>query len=70
MARPTWKRGEPLSDAAQEKLRLLIKERGEVQAANDIGISRVSVVRAAAGSGVRRVTAIAIEAQLAALSRA
>lgn len=65
MAKTTWRRGIPLPDAQQEQLRALIKKWGEEGAATKVGISRVSLMRAAAGFGIRSVTAIAIGARLA-----
>lgn len=60
----SWKTGEPVPQSTQERLRTLIKERGEKGAATLLGITKTSLLRAAAGVGVRKMTSIAIEAQL------
>lgn len=61
----TWMKGIPLEDDAQHRLRSLIKEKGdEKKAAEFIGVGQVSVVRAAAGLGLRRGTAHMIKMAL------
>lgn len=70
MAKPTWRKGIPLADGVQKRLRELVKERGEAAAAEFLGIGRISVVRAAAGCGLRRGTLFVIETKLAAISAA
>lgn len=70
MEKTTWKRGMPIAEPLQEKLRALIKERGESAAADFFGMSKVAMLRAAAGSGVRRVTAFTIETKLSELQTA
>lgn len=69
MAKTEWAKGVPLDAGVQENLRALIRERGHAEAAALIGIGKDSVVRAAAGAGVRKATAIAIEARLREISR-
>jgi hypothetical protein len=61
MAKPVWKKGKPLPDPLQEKLRALVQERGEVEVAEQFGIGQSSIVRAAAGLGLRRGTIRVIE---------
>lgn len=67
MGKPTWKRGVPLSDDALERLRQLIKEQGADATVELLGIRKTTLAYAAAGIGIREVTAIAIEARLEAL---
>jgi hypothetical protein len=64
MPKTSWQQGEPLDSESQVHLRSLIKERGESKTSELLGIPRVSLVRAAAGAGVRRVTAMAIKGAL------
>lgn len=68
MVKPSWRKGIPLAEDVQARLRALVKEKGgEGVVAELLGIGRVSVVRAAAGLGLRRGTAFVIETKLAAL---
>jgi hypothetical protein len=61
-----WRKGTPLDDTVQERLRALIKQKGDEEVSELLGIGRASVMKAAAGGRLRRVTAIAIEARLTA----
>lgn len=70
MGKPTWRKGIPLEDALQERLRALVKERGEKAAAELLEIGEISVLRAAAGVGLRRGTAFVIKMKLDALKQA
>jgi hypothetical protein len=65
MAKPTWRKGIPLESSIQERLRRLVREKGEAAAAELLGIGMSSVVRAAAGCGLRRGTVFVIETKLA-----
>lgn len=67
MAKPTWRKGIPLEDTLQERLRALVKERGEEAVAEMLEIGEISVLRAAAGVGLRRGTAFVIKMKLDAL---
>ncbi len=64
MGKPTWRKGIPLDDALQERLRALVKEKGEKATAELLEIGQISVVRAAAGLGLRRGTAFVIKMKL------
>ena len=64
MAKTTWRKGTPLRDDLQERLRALVKEKGESKVAELLDVGRVSVVRAAAGLGLRRSTAFVIETKI------
>jgi hypothetical protein len=70
MAKPTWQKGIPLNDSLQERLRALLRERGEDAITAMIGVGKSSIVRAAAGLGLRRGTAFVIEARLATMEKA
>jgi hypothetical protein len=56
MARTTWQKGAPLGDSEQNRLRALIRERGEKLVAEVLGIAEICVIRGAAGCGLRRGT--------------
>lgn len=56
MARISWQKGIPLDDSEQNRLRALIRERGEIAAAEMLGIAKICVIRGAAGCGLRRGT--------------
>jgi len=64
MSRTQWRRGSPLDDETQGRLRELIKQHGIEGTSSLLGIGRDSIKAAAAGGGVRDVTAIAIRAKL------
>lgn len=64
MAKTSWRKGIPLAPEFQRKLRGLIAEKGESVAAEWLGLGRGSVLRAAAGVGLRRGTAFVIEMKL------
>lgn len=61
--------GSPLEDTIRAELRALVDRIGEYEAARLIGIGMPAVVRAAAGFGIRRGTAIAIGARLKELNQ-
>jgi len=64
MARTTWTKGVPLGAALQERLRRLVHDVGEKEVAARLGVGVISIVRAAAGLGLRRGTAFVIESKL------
>ena len=64
MTRTQWRRGTPIDDATLSRLRELIKQHGIEGTSELLGIGRDSIKAAAAGGGVRDVTAIAIRAKL------
>jgi hypothetical protein len=66
----TFRHGTPLSPPVQERLRALIVEIGEYEAAKKIGVGYSSIARAAAGMGLRRGTAGLIEMKLEAIKTA
>jgi hypothetical protein len=70
MAKTSWRKGIPLKPSIQEQLRKVISIHGEHTTAEAIGVGVVSVVRAAAGLGLRRGTAFVIETKLASMTRA
>ncbi len=55
-----WKKGTPLDDANQEKLRALVRREGLEKTAKVLDTSTVSVTRAAAGLGLRKGTILLI----------
>lgn len=59
-----WRKGTPLDETLQEKLRKLVRERGEKAAAALLEIGQISVLRGAAGAGMRRGTAFWIKTKL------
>lgn len=69
MARPTWRKGVPLDGADQERLRALIRERGEDAAAELIGVAKICVIRGGAGCGLRRGTIRLIQIGLDAVEK-
>jgi hypothetical protein len=69
MAKTDWRKGAPLPADLQERLRALIRENGSERAAEMLGINSTTMLKAAAGSGVRDVTAIAITAKLEGLKQ-
>ncbi len=70
MSKTSWRMGDPLKSPVQERLRQLIHKHGATETANMLDVARATVVSAAAGAGLRRVTAIAIEAKLASIKSA
>lgn len=64
MIKKTFRHGTPLSPQIQEKLRTVIAEIGEYETAKKIGVGYSSIARAAAGMGLRKGTAVAIEMKL------
>lgn len=66
----TFRHGTPLSPPVQERLRALIAEIGEYETAKKIGVGYSSIARAAAGMGLRRGTAVAIEMKLESIKSA
>ena len=64
MSKTTWQKGIPLKGELQERLRELLRNRGEEEAAKLLGIGETSVIRAAAGLGLRRGTVFIIETKL------
>lgn len=64
MPRTKWQHGDPLDPAYQERLRALLRERGEDAVIELMEISITAILRAAAGTGIRNVTAVAIKAKL------
>jgi hypothetical protein len=59
-----WKKGSPIDERLQQKLRELIRHEGKNQVAERFGIGATTLVHAAAGIGVRRATATVIEIRL------
>jgi len=69
MAKSAWRHGIPLESTAQERLRALIREQGGERAvAKMMDTAPISILRAAAGAGLRRSTAYWIVTRLAGLS--
>lgn len=68
MARTVWQKGIPLDEAAQAYVRKLLKDFGERETARIFDIGVISVVRAAAGCGLRRGTSHIIKMKLSELS--
>lgn len=64
MGKSKWLKGIPLESELQERLRALVQEKGETDTAEFLGIGESSVVRAAAGLGLRRGTAFIIRMKL------
>lgn len=64
MGRPTWRKGIPLESDVLDRLRKFVNEKGDKIAAEILGIGRISVVRAAAGLGLRRGTVFVIKTKL------
>lgn len=63
----TWKRGKPLKEETQARLRAMIGANGEDRVAEILGISVTAVLRGAANAGLRQGTIRLIEVELAAL---
>lgn len=59
-----WRKGIPLEPSIQERLRSVVRAHGEKAAAEMFGVGVISVVRAAAGLGLRRGTAFVIKSKL------
>lgn len=55
-----WKKGIALDESTQIVLRSFVKDRGERAAAIDLNVSVTSIVRAAAGLGLRNGTILLI----------
>ncbi len=64
MAKPTWRKGIPLDEKVLSRLRDIVREKGEKATAELLGIGSASIVRAAAGLGLRRGTIYVIESKL------
>lgn len=70
MPKVEWRRGQPLSEELQERLRVLIRERGEKKTAELLSLSVISIARAALGCGTREGTRLLIQMRLRALDEA
>ncbi len=68
MGKPSWRKGIPLEERLQERLRALMREKGEKVVAALLEIGQISVVRAAAGLGLRSGTAFVIKTKLDAIA--
>jgi hypothetical protein len=64
MPKTEWRKGTPLSESLQERLRLLVREHGAGGTAKILRLALPTVARAASGDGMREGTKLLIQMRL------